>query len=41
MTGFSDFEYAKQAVQLGAFDFITKPFSLAHIEEIVVKAKRN
>ncbi|MGE7823897.1 response regulator [Paenibacillus sp. NPDC093718] len=40
MTGFSDFEYAKQAVQLGAFDFITKPFSLAHIEEIVVKAKK-
>ena len=39
MTGFSDFEYAKQAVQLGAFNFITKPFSLAHIEEIVVKAK--
>ncbi|MGG4106225.1 response regulator [Paenibacillus lautus] len=40
MTGFSDFEYARQAVQLGAFDFITKPFSLAHIEEIVVKAKK-
>lgn len=40
MTGFSDFEYAKQAVQLGAFNFITKPFSLAHIEEIVVKAKK-
>lgn len=39
MTGYSDFEYAKQAVQLGAFDFITKPFSLSHIEEVVLKAK--
>lgn len=39
MTGFSDFEYAKQAVELGAFGFITKPFSLANIEEVVLKAK--
>jgi two-component system, response regulator YesN len=39
MTGFSDFEYARQAIHLGAFDFLSKPFSLTEIEEIVVKAK--
>lgn len=39
LTGYSDFEYAQKAVQLGAFDFITKPFSLSGIEEVVLKAK--
>ncbi|RTE11226.1 response regulator [Paenibacillus whitsoniae] len=39
LTGFNDFEYAQKAVQLGAFDFITKPFSLEQIEQAVLKAK--
>lgn len=39
LTGYSDFEYAQKAIQLGAFDFITKPFSLPGIEEVVLKAK--
>ncbi|KKO52394.1 response regulator [Paenibacillus sp. DMB20] len=39
LTGYSDFEYAQKAIQLGAFDFITKPFSLSGIEEVVLKAK--
>ncbi|MDQ0899390.1 MULTISPECIES: response regulator [unclassified Paenibacillus] len=40
LTGYNDFEYAQKAVQLGAFDFITKPFSLEQIEQAVLKAKR-
>lgn len=39
ITGFTDFEYAQQALKLGAFDFIAKPFSLAEIVEAVLKAK--
>lgn len=31
MTGFTDFEYAQHAVQLGAFDFMAKPFSLEQV----------
>lgn len=38
MTGFAEFEYGKQAVQLGAFDFITKPFSEEEIIRAVCKA---
>jgi len=40
MTGFTDFEYAQHAVQLGAFDFIAKPFSLEQVREALLKAKR-
>jgi two-component system response regulator YesN len=39
MTGFSDFEYAKTAVRMGAFDFISKPFSMDEVLEAVLKAK--
>ncbi|WP_281889888.1 helix-turn-helix domain-containing protein [Paenibacillus sp. YYML68] len=39
MTGYSDFEYAKTAVRLGAFDFISKPFSTDEVIEAVLKAK--
>lgn len=39
-TGYTDFEYAQQAVRLGAFDFITKPFSLTQIEQAILKAKQ-
>lgn len=41
ITGYNDFEYAQQAVKLGAFDLILKPFSLKSIEEIVLKAKQS
>ncbi|MDR6882417.1 response regulator [Bacillus sp. 3255] len=40
LTGYTDFEYAQEAVRLGAFDFITKPFSLNQIEQVVLKAKQ-
>ncbi|MBB3111529.1 two-component system response regulator YesN [Paenibacillus phyllosphaerae] len=38
ITGFTDFEYAQQALKLGAFDFLAKPFSLDEIVEAVRKA---
>lgn len=40
ITGFTDFEYAQQALKLGAFDFLAKPFSLGEIVEAVLKAKQ-
>ncbi|NHN31660.1 response regulator [Paenibacillus agricola] len=39
ISGYTDFEYAKQAVQLGAFDFVVKPFTEEDITEVVLKAK--
>ncbi|MCR2803773.1 response regulator [Paenibacillus soyae] len=39
ITGFTDFEYAQQAIKLGAFDFLAKPFSLDEILDAVLKAK--
>jgi len=39
ISGYSDFEYAQEAVRLGAFDFVTKPFSLEDIVETVQKAR--
>ncbi|WP_027092904.1 response regulator [Cohnella thermotolerans] len=38
-SGYTDFNYAQQAVRLGAFDYLTKPHSIKQIVEIVVKAK--
>jgi two-component system response regulator YesN len=39
ISGYTDFDYAKQAVQLGAFDFVVKPFTEEEIMETVLKAK--
>ncbi|WP_135552837.1 response regulator [Paenibacillus cymbidii] len=39
LSGYTDFEYAQQAIRLGAFDFLKKPFSRAEIVKVVVKAK--
>lgn len=41
ITGYNDFEYAQQALRLGAFDLITKPFSLQQIEQAALKAKHS
>ncbi|UJF31688.1 response regulator [Paenibacillus hexagrammi] len=38
-TGYNDFEYAKQAIRLGAFDYIMKPHSADQILQVVLKAK--
>ncbi|OCT15625.1 hypothetical protein A8709_16300 [Paenibacillus pectinilyticus] len=39
LSGYTDFEYAQQALRLGAFDFIAKPFLKTAIEAVVQKAK--
>lgn len=38
-TAYTDFSYAQEAVKLGAFDFIVKPFTPAHVLEVALKAK--
>ncbi|WP_052380506.1 response regulator [Paenibacillus camerounensis] len=39
LTGYSDFSYAQEAVKLGAFDLIVKPFTRPQVLESVLKAK--
>lgn len=39
ISGYTDFDYAKQAVQLGAFDFVVKPFTEEEIMDTVCRAK--
>ncbi|RAV02426.1 response regulator [Paenibacillus sp. YN15] len=39
ISGYTDFEYAKEAVQLGAFDFVVKPFTEEEILGTVRRAK--
>lgn len=38
-SGYTDFEYAQQAIRLGAFDYVTKPHAIRQIVDIVLKAK--
>ena len=38
ITGFATVEKAKQALQLGVFDFIAKPFKLSQLRDLVAKA---
>ncbi|WP_248927477.1 response regulator [Paenibacillus hamazuiensis] len=40
LSGYTDFEYAQMAVQLGAFDYIVKPFTPQKIIDVVLKAKQ-
>ncbi|WP_256716072.1 response regulator [Paenibacillus odorifer] len=39
LTGYSDFTYAQEAVKLGAFDLIVKPYTKVQVLESVLKAK--
>ncbi|GIO99871.1 AraC family transcriptional regulator [Paenibacillus lautus] len=39
ISGYADFEYAQQAVQLGAFDFVVKPFTEEEMMSAVLRAK--
>ena len=39
LSGYTDFQYAQQAVQLGAFDYIVKPYTPKKIIEVVLKAR--
>ncbi|WP_438347957.1 response regulator [Paenibacillus sp. FA6] len=39
ISGYADFDYAQQAVQLGAFNFVVKPFTEEEIMDAVLQAK--
>lgn len=39
LSGYADFEYARQAIQLGAIDFIKKPFTVQDVVDVTLKAK--
>ncbi|MGO4372001.1 response regulator [Paenibacillus sp. MCAF20] len=40
ISGYSDFNYAQQVVQLGGFDYILKPFTPEQLIDVVLKAKQ-
>lgn len=40
LSAYTDFEYAKQAIRMGAFDFVKKPFSIQEITKVVLEAKQ-
>ncbi|MFD0677608.1 MULTISPECIES: response regulator [unclassified Paenibacillus] len=40
LSAYTDFEYAQQAIRLGALDFMKKPFSIQEITKVVLKAKQ-
>lgn len=39
ISGYADFEYAQQAVHLGAYEFVVKPFTEEDILDVVLRAK--
>jgi len=40
ITGFATVEKAKEALKIGAFDFISKPFKLGHLRDLILSAAR-
>ncbi|TVX99390.1 response regulator [Paenibacillus cremeus] len=40
LSGYSDFDYARQAIQGGAFDYILKPTVFADVMEVITRAVR-
>ena len=38
ITGFATMESAKEALKIGAYDFIAKPFKLSQLRDLVMKA---
>jgi DNA-binding NtrC family response regulator len=40
ITGYATVEVAKEAVAKGAFDFITKPFKVGTIRDVIMKAAK-
>ena len=41
LTGYSDFEYAKQAIKLGVCDYLLKPVSIKELYEVMQKTEKN
>jgi len=40
LTGYAEFEYAQQAIQLGVMDYITKPIDQNHVRNIIRKVHK-
>jgi DNA-binding NtrC family response regulator len=40
ITGFATVELAREALKIGAYDFIAKPFKIRSLRDLVVKAAR-
>ncbi|SFB07677.1 two-component system, response regulator YesN [Cohnella sp. OV330] len=40
LSAYADFEYAKQAIKLGAFDFVKKPFAIDELTRVVLDATK-
>lgn len=40
ITGFATVEKAREALKIGAYDFIAKPFKLSQLRDLVIKALR-
>lgn len=40
LSAYTDFSFTRQAIRLGAFDFVKKPFSIDEIVQVVLKAKK-
>ncbi|HKM30395.1 MAG TPA: response regulator [Bacilli bacterium] len=41
ITGFDEFDYARQAIDLGVSGFLTKPITMTDLEEVLRKAKED
>lgn len=39
LSGYDDFSYVQSALQMGAFDYLLKPFTAADIENVILKVK--
>lgn len=39
LTGYAEFDYARQAVVLGAFDYLLKPINAEDIEKVLIRAR--
>ncbi|THF84676.1 response regulator [Cohnella fermenti] len=39
ISGYSDFEYTRSAIKMGAFDYVLKPFTPSQLREVVLKAR--
>lgn len=39
LSAYTDFEYARQALRVGAYDFVKKPFAIADIVGVTLRAK--
>lgn len=39
LTGYNDFNFAQQAIKLGAFDFVVKPTNTKDLENVITKAR--